>query len=69
MDLLEQEKNKCLRVIKQYNLKYNTAELKKMNDLYNYLLIQMENAHMPHVKLQIKEDIDILMEYITPHDF
>jgi len=66
MDLLENEKRTCLQVINQYNHKYNTAELKKMYELYDYLNIQIDNETNPAVKLQIKEDIELLMNYLMP---
>jgi len=66
MDLLEKEKQNCIQVIKNYNLKYNTSELKKMYALYDYLLIQLKNETSTHVKMQLQEDIEIIMEYICP---
>ena len=69
MDLLEKEKQNCIQVIKNYNLKYNTIELKKMYLLYDYLLIQLENETTSHVKMQLQEDIEIIMEYICPDKY
>ena len=66
MDLLENEKRKCLEVITQYNLKYNTSELKKMNELYDYLNLQLENETNTIVRLKLKEDIELLMNYLMP---
>ena len=67
MDLLEREKQTCLQVLKQYNLKYKTPELKKMYELYDYLNIQLEAETKLVTKLQIQEDIELLMKYLTPH--
>ena len=69
MDLLEKEKQNCIQVIKNYNLKYNTTELKKMYLLYDYLLLQLENETTSHVKMQLQEDIEIIMEYICPDKY
>lgn len=66
MDLLEREKQTCLQVLKQYNLKYKTPELKKMYELYDYLNIQLETETKLLTKLQIQEDIELLMKYIYP---
>ena len=66
MDLLENEKRKCLEVITQYNLKYNTSELKKMYELYDYLNLQLKNETNPIVRLKLKEDIELLMNYLMP---
>jgi uncharacterized protein YeaC (DUF1315 family) len=67
MDLLEKEKHTCLQVLKQYHLKYNTAELKRMYDLYDYLNIQLKNETKLNVKLQIQEDMELLMKYLSPY--
>jgi hypothetical protein len=64
MDLLQREKQTCLEVLKQYNIKYNTPELKKMYQLYDYLNEQLENETNLLFKLQIQEDIELLMKYI-----
>jgi hypothetical protein len=66
MDLLEKEKIACVQVLKQYNIKYSTPELKKMYDLYDYLNIQLENETNMAAKMQIQEDIELLMKYIYP---
>ena len=67
MDLLEKEKQTCLDVLKQYNFKYKTNEIKKMYELYDYLIYQIENETKPHVKLQLQEDVEILMKYLCPY--
>jgi hypothetical protein len=66
MDLLEREKQTCLQVLKQYNIKYKTPELKKMYELYDYLNEQLESETNLLTKLQIQEDIELLMKYICP---
>jgi len=63
MEILENEKQTCLNVLKEYNIKYNTDEIKKLYVLYDYLLLQMDNEP-EHIKLQIKEDIEIIMTYL-----
>ena len=63
MEILENEKQTCLNVLKHYNIKYNTDEIKKLYLLYDYLLLQMD-TEPEHVKLQIKEDIEIIMTYL-----
>ena len=37
-----------------------------MYALYDYLLIQLKNETSTNVKMQLQEDIEILMEYICP---
>jgi hypothetical protein len=66
MDLLEREKQTCIQVLMQYNVKYKTPELKKMYALYDYLNIQLESETNLLTKLQIQEDIELLMKYICP---
>ena len=63
MDILEKEKQTCLNVIKQYNIKYNTPEIKKLYILYDYLISSMEHEE-ENVKVQIQEDIEMIMGYL-----
>jgi hypothetical protein len=63
MDILEKEKQTCLNVLKQYNIKYNTPEIKKLYVLYDYLLSSMDNEP-EHMRIQIQEDIEMIMEYL-----
>ena len=63
MEILENERQTCLNVLKEYNIKYNTDEIKKLYVLYDYLLLQMD-TEPEHIKLQIKEDIEIIMTYL-----
>ena len=63
MEILEKEKQTCLNVLKEYNIKYNTPENKKLYILYDYLLLQME-TEPEHIKLQIQADIEIIMTYL-----
>jgi hypothetical protein len=67
MDFLEKEKQSCLDVIKHYNIKYKTNEIKKLLVLYDYLTLQLKNETANHVKLQLQEDIELLMKYICPY--
>jgi len=63
MDILEKEKQTCLNVLKQYNIKYNTPEIKKLYTLYDYLISSMDKEP-EHIRLQIQEDIEMIMEYL-----
>ena len=63
MDILEKEKQTCLNVLKQYNIKYNTAEIKKLYTLYDYLISRMDKEP-EHIRIQIQEDIEMIMEYL-----
>ena len=63
MDILEKEKQTCLNVLKQYNIKYNTPEIKKLYILYDYLLLSMDKEP-EHIRIQIQEDIEMIMEYL-----
>lgn len=63
MDILEKEKQTCINVLKQYNIKYNTPEIKKLYMLYDYLLSSIENEPL-HVQLEIQQDIEMIMEYL-----
>jgi hypothetical protein len=62
--LLEIEKRKCIDELTKFNKKYDTAELKKLTDLYIYLLDKQKNEINPHIKKQLDEDIHILSNYL-----
>jgi hypothetical protein len=62
--LLEIEKNKCITELTKFNKKYDTTELKKLTELYIYLLEKQKNELNPHIKKQLDEDILILLNYI-----
>ena len=67
MDLileLEKEKDNCIKVIKNYNLKYKTPELKKLYIIYDYLNEKLNNETDEVIKCQLKSDIEILIEYL-----
>ena len=62
--LLEIEKRKCIDELKKFNKKYDTAELKKLTELYLYLLEKQKNELNPYIKKQLDEDITILLNYV-----
>jgi hypothetical protein len=63
MDILEKEKQTCLNVLKQYNIKYNTPEIKKLYTLYDYLISSMADEP-EHIRAQLQEDVEIIMPYL-----
>ena len=63
MDILEKEKQTCMNVLKQYNIKYNTPEIKKLYILYDYLILSMD-GEPEHIRAQIQEDIEMIMAYL-----
>ena len=62
--LLEIEKRKCIYELTKFNKKYDTAELKKLTELYIYLLDKQKTELNPHIKKQLDEDIHILLNYV-----
>ena len=62
--LLEIEKRKCIEELTKFNKKYDTAELKKLTELYIYLLDKQKNELNPYIKKQLDEDITILLNYV-----
>ena len=62
--LLEIEKHKCIIELTKFNKKYDTVELKKLTELYIYLLDKQKNELNPHIKKQLDEDILILLNYV-----
>ena len=63
---LENEKDSCMKVLKLYNLKYKTTEIKKLYIIYDYLTELLKNETDNVNKLQLQEDIKIIMEYLDP---
>lgn len=62
---LDKEQYKCIQVLKNYNLKYKTPNLKQIYVIYDYLTEQLKNESNEVVKMQLREDIEILMEYLS----
>lgn len=59
--LVENEKKKCLNIIKKYYNKYGNESVEK---LYNYLQSQLENIDDITIKNEINYDIEILKDYL-----
>ena len=64
--VLEKEKEMCIKALKGYILKYKTPELKKIYATYDYLLELLKNETDDNIKVLLKEDIEIIMEYLSP---
>jgi hypothetical protein len=62
--LLEHEKNKCKKELLRLHKKYETDEIKKIKELYNYLLEKQNNELDPNIKKRLDEDINILLNYL-----
>jgi hypothetical protein len=62
--VLENEKNKALSVLKEYNNKYKNLNNVQLINALNYLLILLENEHNVEIKKILQEDINIINEYL-----
>ena len=62
--LLEHEKNKCKNELLKMYKKYETDEIKKITELYNYLLEKRNNELDPIINKKLDEDINILLNYL-----
>ncbi len=62
--LLECEKNKCKKELLRLHKKYETNEIKKITELYNYLLEKQNNELDPNIKKRLDDDINILLNYL-----
>ncbi len=62
--ILEKEKQKALKVINEYNIKYDTYENKKLKDLLNYLYSILEHEKNIEIRKIIEEDISTIKEYL-----
>jgi hypothetical protein len=59
--IIENEKKKCLNIIKKYYNKYGDESVDK---LYTYLQSQLENVNDITLKNEINYDMEILQEYL-----
>ena len=59
--LIENEKKKCLNIIKKYYSKYGNESVEK---LYTYLQSQLENIDDITIKNEINYDMEILQNYL-----
>jgi flagellin-specific chaperone FliS len=62
--ILEKEKSIALNVLKDYNIKYKTDEINKLNDILNYLYSCLETETNTEIKKILMEDINIIKEYL-----
>ena len=62
--LLENEKNKALSVLKEYNNKYKNLNNLQLINALNYLLVLLENETNIEIKKILQEDINIINEYL-----
>ena len=62
--LLENEKNKELSVLKEYNNKYKNLNNLQLINALNYLLVLLENETNIEIKKILQEDINIINEYL-----
>ena len=62
--ILEKEKSIALNVLKDYNIKYNTDEINKLNHILNYLYSCLDTEINIEIKKILMEDINIIKEYL-----
>lgn len=60
---LENERIKCINVLKEYNTKYDTDEYKKLENTLNYLTSLLQSCDEEYKKLLI-EDINNINDYL-----
>ena len=60
---LENERIKCINVLKEYNTKYDTDEYKKLENTLNYLTSLLQSCDEEYKKLLI-EDINNINHFI-----
>jgi hypothetical protein len=61
---LQNERNKCIKVIKEYNTKYDTEEHKKLETTLEYLNSVLETCTEDYMKILLIEDIKNIKEYL-----
>ena len=61
---LENERTKCINVLKQYNTKYDTEEQQKLENTLNYLNLVLKSCTEEYMKKLLIEDINNIKEYL-----
>jgi len=61
---LQNERKKCLNVLKQYNTKYDTEENKKLETTLEYLNYALESCTENYIKILLMDDIKNIKDYL-----
>jgi len=61
---LENERSKCINVLKDYNTKYDTEEQKKLENTLDYLNSVLASCTEEYIKKILIEDINNIKEYV-----
>ena len=61
---LENERLKCINVLKEYNTKYDTAEQKKLETTLDYLNSVLQSCTEEYIKILLMEDIKNIKDYL-----
>ncbi len=61
---LQDERNKCIKVLKEYNTKYDTEEKKKLEITLEYLNSVVESCTENYIKILLMDDIKNIKDYL-----
>ena len=62
---LENERSKCINVLKEYNTKYDTEEQIKLENTLNYLNSVLTSSTEEYIKKLLIDDIKNIKEYLS----
>jgi hypothetical protein len=63
---LENERTKCINVLKEYNTKYDTEEQTKLENTLEYLNSVLSSCTEEYIKKLLMDDIKNIKEYLYP---
>ena len=63
---LENERTKCINVLKEYNTKYDTEEQTKLENTLEYLNSVLSSCTEEYIKKILMDDIKNIKEYLYP---
>jgi hypothetical protein len=61
---LQNERNKCIKILKEYNTKYDTEEQKKLETTLEYLQSVLDSCDENYMKILLMDDIKNIKDYL-----
>ena len=62
--VLQNERNKCIKILKEYNTKYDTEEQKKLETTLEYLQSVLDSCDENYIKILLMDDIKNIKDYL-----
>jgi hypothetical protein len=61
---LQNERNKCIKILNEYNTKYDTEEKKKLETTLEYLQSVLDSCDENYMKILLMDDIKNIKDYL-----